>query len=87
VICKGRKGLIVLNINTLQSHEFFSSDEMQFNSFWEKMALTTPPQKMTQSGVGSYLLTYAVWRDAKSCIEQVQIPDLFFRALQFDQLI
>ena len=62
----------------------FLTEEMQANSFWQKMALASPPKKLSGSGVGSYILTYTVWRDQKSCIEQVEIPDLFFRALQFD---
>ena len=84
VVCKGRKGIAILNLNTLKSYELFSSEEMQANSFWDKMSLSYPPKKLTYSGVGSYILTFAVWRDMKSCIEQVEIPDLFFRALQFD---
>jgi hypothetical protein len=84
VICKGRKGLTVLNLKSFVSHELFPSDDMQANSLWEKMVLVSPPKKLTSSGVGSYILTYAVWRDSRSCIEQIEIPDLFFRALQFD---
>jgi hypothetical protein len=80
-ICKGRKGIHLLNLKTLMSFELFPSEEMQANSFWEKMVLSCPPRKLSNSGVGSYLLTYAVWRDQRSCIEQVEIPDLFFRAL------
>jgi len=62
VICKGRKGLIILNLNTFTSYELFSNEEMQANSFWEKMILCYPPKKMV-AGVGSFLLTFAVWRE------------------------
>ena len=41
----------------------FLTEEMQANSYWQKMALATPPKKLSSSGVGSYILTFTVWRD------------------------
>jgi len=77
--------LVLLNMMTYTARFLYANDEMQANSYWEKMLITAPQLKL--AAAGKYVLTYAVWRDQRSFIEQVDIPDLFFRALMFESLI
>lgn len=47
VIAKGRKSLSLLNVKTCKVFEIIHNDEMQTQSFWEKMVVCSQPFEST----------------------------------------
>lgn len=68
-VCKGRKGISIINLKSMVAEKFLVSEEMQTHSSFEKMIFTSPPEKLTNSGVGTFILTYTLWRDKTSVVE------------------
>ena len=87
VLVKARKGVVLLNLNTLDTFELLTTPEMQGNSSFSKLTVSrkrsTVPNQPCKSSV-DLLVTHVEWREGRTLVEQLELPELFLRALSLN---
>ena len=86
VLMKGRKGIVLANLTTLATFELLRTPEMQGNSTFPKLTIARkrqPPGKMQNSKV-DLVVTHVEWKEGRTFVEQLDLPELFLRALSLN---
>ena len=86
VLMKARKGVILANINTLSTFELLRTPEMQGNSHFPKLTVSRkrlPAWKKKGTKI-DLVVTHVEWREGKTMVEQLDLPELFLRALSLN---
>jgi len=74
VFAKARKAISLLNLKTRRVYQLIHKEEMQSHTDWEKLNCRRVNGRDLQ-------ITYVHFRENMTFVEQIIVPDLFFRAL------
>ena len=86
VLFKGRKGVVLANLQTKETFELLRTPEMQGNSFFPKLTVARKrqvPGRTVNSKV-DLVVTHVEWREGRTIVEQLDLPELFLRALSLN---
>ena len=85
VLFKARKGVVLCNLTTLDTFELLRTPDIQGNAYFPKL---TVGRKKTGGRMGSnkvdLVVTHVEWREGSTIVEQLDLPELFLRALSLN---
>jgi len=91
-VAKARRGVTLLNLQSLKSYDLVRTDEMQGNSYFQKLTckfkrVSTPGGATEGRLLPDLVVTHVEWKENKTIVEQVELPELFIRALSLNGVI
>lgn len=86
VLMKARKGIILANVNTQTTFELLRTPEMQGNAHFPMLSVSRRrlPSWKKKSPKVDLVVTHVEWREGKTIVEQLELPELFLRALSLN---
>ena len=87
VLFKARKGVVLCNISTLDTFELLRTPEMQGDSLVQKMTVArkkVPANRQVLNNKVDLVVTHVEWSEGRTIIEQLELPELFLRALSLN---